>query len=121
MARKDEPVHMLHAAFSLADLKVDPVLLAFSLEPGDVTLLSLTTVSDGQLKFIGTEGEVVDFEWLPALERPSYKFSPDGDLADFLTRFSLAGGSHHQALVYGRWTNEVEKVAELLGIACERV
>ncbi len=121
LARDDEPVHMLHAPFSLADLDMDPVLLAFSLRPGDVTLLSLTTGPEGRLRFVVTEGQVVDFKYLPTMRRPSYKFSPDGDLSDFLTRFSLAGGSHHQALAYGRRADVIEKVASLLGIACERV
>ncbi len=39
----------------------------------------------------------------------------------FLTRFSLAGGSHHQAMAYGRWAGTVEKLAALLGIEFARV
>jgi L-arabinose isomerase len=121
MARKDEPVHLLRSSLSLVDLRVAPLLLAFSLEPGDVTLVSLTTLADGRVKFVITEGEVVDFPYLADLARPHYKFRPDRDLADFLTAFSLEGGSHHQALVYGRCAATVQKVAALLGVDCARV
>jgi len=121
MARKDEPIHLLRSTLGLVDLRIAPLLLAFSLEPGEVTLVSLTTLADGKLKFIVTEGQVVDFPYIADLGRPHYKFRPDGDLNDFLTRFSMEGGSHHQALAYGRWAGTVEKVAALLGVECARV
>jgi L-arabinose isomerase len=121
MARKDEPIHMLCSPFSLADLRDDPLVLAFSLEPGAATLVSLTTLADGKLKFIVTEGHVADFAYVPDQRRPHFKFSPEGDLSAFLTRFSLAGGSHHQAMAYGRWAGTVAKTAALLGIECVRV
>jgi len=123
MARDDEPVHMLRSSLGLVDLKVDPLLLAFSLQPGDVTLLSLTTAADGNMRFVIAEGEVMDFPYVSDLRRPHYKFkprSPDG-LPGFLTRFSQAGGSHHQALAYGHWSSTLAKLAALLGIACVRV
>jgi L-arabinose isomerase len=118
MARRDEPVHLVRSNLGLVDLRVGPLLLAFSLEPGVATLVSLTTLADGRLKFIVTEGEVVDFAYMPQLERPHYKFRPECDLGDFLTRFSLEGGSHHQALAYGRWARTLEKTAALLGLDC---
>ena len=77
MARKDEPVHMLRSSLGLVDLKVDPLLLAFSLEPGDVTLLSLTTGAEGRLRFVVAEGAVMDFPYVSDLRRPHYKFRPE--------------------------------------------
>ena len=121
MARKDEPVHMLRSSLNLVATKYDPVLLAFSLEPGDVTLLCLTVGQDGKLRFVVTQGEVVDFPYLQDLARPHYKFRPQGDLSDFLTRYSQAGGSHHLALAYGDWTSTIEKVARLSGIEFTRI
>jgi L-arabinose isomerase len=122
MARKDEPVHVLRNSLdAIMSVRTPPVLLAFSLEPGEVTLVSLTTGADGRLKLVATEGRVLDFPYLPDLARPHYKFQPDGDLCDFLTRFSAEGGSHHQALAYGRWANTVEKIAAIMGIAYAHV
>ncbi len=121
MARRDEPVHLLKSALGLVPMRVEPLLLAFSLEPGEATLVSLSTSADGKLKFVVCEGEVVDFPYIPDLARPHYKFRPDGDLSAFLTRFSMEGASHHQAFAYGRWAGTVEKIAALLGIDCARV
>jgi L-arabinose isomerase len=121
MARPDETVRLLRSNQGMADLRYEPLLLAFSLKPGDATLVSLTTAAGGRLKFIVSEGEVLDFPYIPDLKRPHFKFRPAGKLGDFLTRFSLEGGSHHQALAYGHWAATVEKIASLLGIPCARV
>ena len=122
MARRDEPVRVLRSTLKeIMEVPVDPLLLAFTLEPGPCTLVSLTTVAGGKLKLVVAEGEVVDHPYIADLNRPHYKFRPDGDLCDFLTRFSLEGGSHHQAMAYGRWAGTVEKTAALLKIACARV
>jgi len=122
MARKDEPVHVLRNSLdAIMDVRTSPVLLSFSLEPGEVTLVSLTTGADGGLKLVATEGHVLDFPYLPDLARPHYKFQPDGELGGFLTRFSEEGGSHHQALAYGRWASTVEKIAAIMGVGYARV
>ncbi len=121
MARKDEPIWALRSTLGLVDLRVAPVLLAFSLEPGDVTLVSLVTGPGGRFKLVATEGQVVDFPYVADMGRPHYKFAPAAPLADFLTRYSLAGGSHHQALVYGHWAGTVEKIATLLGVDYARI
>lgn len=121
LARKDRPVQLVESKLGIADLRVPPVLLSFSLEPGDVTLVSLTTLANGRFKFIVAEGRVLDFPPIPAIPRPHFKFSPNGGLSDFLTRFSMEGGSHHQALAYGQWTGSVRKIAGIMGIDCSVV
>jgi L-arabinose isomerase len=122
MARREEPVYVVRSSLAeIMAVRVPPLLLAFTLEPGEATLVSLTTVDRGKLRLVAAEGEVADHPYIPDLARPHYKFRPDGDLCDFLTRFSEAGGSHHQALAYGRWAGTVEKIARLLRIECVRV
>lgn len=118
MARQDAPIYLLRSTLDLFDLRVAPLLLAFNLMPGDVTLLSLTTGPDGRLRFVVAEGEVLDFAYIADLRRPHFKFRPysASGLGSFLTRFSQAGGSHHHALAYGRWADTLEKLAALLAI-----
>ncbi len=118
LARKDRKVRLVLDDLGIADMKMPPVLLSFSLEPGDVTLVSLTTLANGRLKFIVAEGKVLDYPPIPVINKPNYKFAPDGDLGEFLTKFSMEGASHHQALAYGRLGNTIEKIARLMGIEC---
>jgi hypothetical protein len=40
------------------------------------------------MKFIATEGKIVDFPPIPAISKPHFKFAPD-DLSEFLTKFSM--------------------------------
>ena len=121
LARGDLPVRLVHSTLGLVDLRITPLLLTFSLKPGKVTLVSLTTFANGQLKMIATEGEVLDFPPIKALSTPHYKFAPEGKLSDFLTHFSMEGGSHHQALAYGHFSDTIEKIAKLLNIECSIV
>lgn len=116
LARKDRKVRLVLDDLGIADMKMPPVLLSFSLEPGDVTIVSLTTVANGRLKFIVGEGKVLDYPPIPTINKPNYKFSPDGELCEFLTKFSMEGASHHQALAYGRFGTTIEKIAKLMGI-----
>lgn len=118
LARRDTPIDMVRSGLKLVDMRAAPLLLAFSLAPGEVTLASLTTVDQGRLRFVVTEGQVVDFPYVSALRVPHFKFRPQGDLRDFLNRFSRAGGSHHQALIYGHWADTIQKLATLLGAEC---
>ncbi|MGQ9554495.1 MAG: L-fucose/L-arabinose isomerase family protein [Anaerolineae bacterium] len=116
MARKDRPVRLMRNPFSMVSLPYAPASLSFALEPGEVTLVSLTTGPQGRLRFVIAEGDVLDFLPLEGALNPQYKFAPIGDLEEFLTEFSLAGGSHHQALAYGSHGDTLCKVADLLGI-----
>lgn len=116
MARSDEPIWLLRSTLDLFDVQFQPLLLAFSLKPGEATLVSLTTAWNGKLKLVVSEGEVLDFPYVADFCRPHFKFKPDKPLADFLNRFSMAGGSHHLAMAYGRWATTLEKFATLAGI-----
>jgi len=117
LARRDEPVRLVRADFP----KTDPatVNLTFALEPGEVTLVNLATVADGRLKLICAEGEVLDFRVLEEYRTPNFKFRPAMRACDFLTQYSLAGGSHHMALAYGRQAATVEKIGAILGVPTE--
>jgi L-arabinose isomerase len=122
MARNDEPVRVVRSTLkAILDVPVDPLLLAFSLQPGPCTLVNLTTVAGGKLKLLAAEGEIVDQPYIPDLGRPHYKWRPNGALCDFLTRYSQQGGSHHQALAFGRWASTIEKLAALMQIEFARV
>lgn len=122
MARRDEPVRVVRSSLEdIMSVRVSPLLLAFALEPGEATLVSLTTVDRGRMRIVVSEGAVLDHPYIPALQRPHFKYRPAGDLCAFLARFSEAGGSHHQALANGRWASTVEKIAGLLNVECVRV
>jgi len=116
-ARQNEPINMVKSSLGLINLKVDPVLLAFGYASGEVTLASLTTTIEGQLKIVATEGKMLDFPYAEDLGRPHGKFQPSSRMEQFLTRYSIEGGSHHLALVYGKYAGHLEILARMNGLS----
>ena len=116
MARTDCPVDLRADPFDLVPLRLDPVALRFSLRPGPVTLFSLTTGQNGRLRFVSTEGEIVDEPPIPRLTVVHGKFRPAQPLQNFLAAWSMAGGSHHQGMAYGHLTGAISKLAQFMGI-----
>jgi L-arabinose isomerase len=118
MARPGSPVQLRSDLFDMMPLRVNPASIVFTLRPGLATLFNLTTGPAGKLQFIVSEGEIVDAPPLPNLPLVHYKFKPSLPVADFLTRYALSGGSHHQAIAYGSFTTRLQKLALLLDIPC---
>lgn len=121
VAHPGYPISLLSSNFAMTPLRSAPVSLRFTFRPGPVTLLSLTTVNTGRLRFIVTEGQILDEPPIPAISRVHAKFRPDLPLNDFLRRWSEVGGSHHQGMAYGRITPLLVKLARLLGVEYEIV
>ena len=119
MAHDRYPVVLGSSPFRLVALRVAPASLGFAYGPGPVTLVSITTVDKGRLRFVITEGKVIDTPPIPAIPRVHCRFKPNQPLPQFLTRYSEAGGSHHQGMAYGHVAARVVKVAKLLGVEYE--
>jgi len=116
MARTDYPIQMRSDPFDMVPLRINPVSLVFTLRPGPATLLNITIGPDEKIQWIVSEGEVVDSAPLPKMINVHNKFKPVLPVEEFLRQYSLLGGSHHQALAYGSWSGELEKLASLMGI-----
>jgi L-arabinose isomerase len=116
MAHKDRPVRLVSNPFGMVSLPYHPVSLSFALQPGRVTLASLTTGPQGRMRVVVTEGQVLDFAPLDGALNPQYKLAPSRRLPDFLTDYSLAGGSHHQALAYGSHSETLRKLCRVLDV-----
>lgn len=91
--------------------------LGFTFKPGRITLLNLTSSSDGSVKLITATGSVMDRAPLK-LEKPHFIFKPEPGLKEFLNAYSYEGGSHHFAMAYGDHLEMIGKVAHLMGVEC---
>jgi L-arabinose isomerase len=88
----------------------------FAYAPGDVTLLSLILLENGQWRFIAAEGESLPMKPRP-LSAPQMTFRhSSGSLEEYCDQWCSAGASHHMALAYGKLANKVRRIGELLDI-----
>jgi L-arabinose isomerase len=120
MARKDQPIRLIRKPFPFGACE-PPASLCFALQPGPATLVNLVTATEGRLKLIASEVDVLDFPAIPTLDVPHYKIAPRKPLAEFLDRYSREGGSHHLAIAFGEVAAKVGKVARLLGLEFARI
>jgi L-arabinose isomerase len=90
--------------------------LEFAYAPGDVTILSLIPLGDGEWRLIVGEGESLPMTPRPVAAPQMLFRYKNGSISEFCDRWLLAGSPHHMALAYGHLSEQVEKVGELLGV-----
>jgi L-arabinose isomerase len=114
-------------AASPADVSVKPSIyyrgvngfgaaFEYAYAPGNVTILSLIPIGNGEWRFIVAEGESLPMKPRP-LSAPQMTFRHStGSLEKYCDRWCSAGASHHMALAYGRLASKVKKIGELLDV-----
>lgn len=115
MAKRNFPIRMIQDDLTLSSC-LPTAILSFTLEPGEVTLLNLRVSSEKKLEFIFTQGEVVDKPPLKNIPSPHFTFKPQIKIEEFLTQYSLCGGTHHSALCYGNLSEKIKYVSEISGV-----
>ena len=94
----------------------DTVAMYTCCRPGRVVLANLAPMED-HFHLIVTEAEMVD----AGLERGAYRRSNQGwlktklPLPEFLKAYSMAGGTHHSAMVYDADVREIKAFGEMRG------
>jgi len=89
--------------------------LAFTMEPGPMTMVNLTVGHGGEFHLIAALGEARDF-LVPGQPTPHFRFEPQTPLKWFLSRYLELGGSHHVALSPGDRMSRVSKCAQVMGL-----
>ena len=121
LADPNRPVLLKAKPFSIGRC-VRPAVPVFQLEPGEVTLASLSEAPvDASGRAAGFQlvlfrGEIVASPEHGGLISPYSRLRVPGELAEFLEIYSKAGGTHHLALGYGNLLQEMAALAELMGL-----
>ncbi|MBN1292784.1 MAG: hypothetical protein JXB48_13165 [Candidatus Latescibacteria bacterium] len=98
---------------------IDPVVADVKMKEGTATVVNLGIGEDNKFQMILYKGEIC--EKIPGagdVDMPYFHFKPDLALADFLTSYGLAGGTHHIAMTYGNRLRELDQLSEMLRIQC---
>ena len=97
----------------------DPTSILAHFKPGKVCFANLAPTADG-FRMVLADGDMVKLpERIGSFENSvAGWFRPAMDLARFLEEYSLAGGTHHGALVYGADAKELKLLADFAGMEC---
>ncbi len=114
LARKDRKVRLIKKDFWA--LGMGPYVgMHFTLEPGPVTLTNFTEDPDGGFGYVAYETSIVDMPPFVDFDVPHWLVQMDESVAEFLTRYSMAGGTHHLIAVPGHRSDSLRKLAHLQG------
>jgi len=96
---------------------MDPVIAEVQMKEARATVLNLGIVEDNNFQMIVYTGNICKkISGSRDIDMPYFHFKPDIPLENFLTEYSIAGGTHHIAMTTGDRIEEVAKLAELLQI-----
>lgn len=90
----------------------------FKLKEGPITMLGITQMADGQIKFVIGEGESRKGPIPPTGNTNTRGYFPP-DVRTFIKRWVMAGPTHHYALGLGHRADTIAKIADLLNIPYE--
>jgi L-arabinose isomerase len=94
--------------------------VAFGLDPGPASLLSMSPSSEGWLLAWGP-GQIVESRYAD-MRGPNAMFRFDsGSSGEAISRWIASGASHHNALAPGRLEVEIPALARALGVRLVRV
>jgi len=99
-ARHDRKIILKNMPF-WAKGGVDYTGMFFSAEPGECTLASITPDGHGGYRIIAFAGEIPDLPPYETFNRAHWIFQCRDKAATLLDNYSLAGGPHHLAAVFG--------------------
>jgi L-arabinose isomerase len=94
----------------------DPAVATGRFRPGEATLINLAPQADSRFTLLIAPVTAVDApgeDRMTDLVRGWLK--PELPLADFLECYSVEGGTHHSAIVYGDVAEDMVRFAELMG------
>ncbi len=114
MARTDAKI-TLRRRGEIVPVTHQQLALTVCYEPGPATLAALTLVAGGRWRIVASRMRFEEFGPLPQAETPQSKIAPDGDVREWLTAYSMAGGPHHLAVCFGDARTQLKILAHLLG------
>jgi L-arabinose isomerase len=96
---------------------LDPVIADVEMQPGKVTVMNLGIVEKGLFRMVLYTGDIV--EKIPGsddIDMPYFHFKPSMGLEKLLTEYGLLGGTHHVSMTAGDRSDDLCRLASLLGI-----
>ncbi len=91
-------------------------MFSFQMKPGKVTLFNLAPGYGETFHLIATRAKVEDIDIFSGIQSPHFFLKISGDVRDFLSAYSRAGGTHHLAMAYGDHVQSIRDLAQIAGL-----
>ncbi len=115
MAKKPEEIKLVKKDMSISAANTETAMFLFQLKPGSITLFNISPQDRDGFRMIAANGCIEDVKLFPGITAPHFLLKIDRDVREFLTDYSLLGGTHHLAMAYGDFTKEIRMLSEILG------
>ena len=115
MAKNKNSIKLVKKELELVKPGLATAMLLFPLKPGKVTLFNIAPDENGKFKFIIASGEILNKPLFKDINSPHFLMKVT-DIRDFLSQYSLLGGTHHLAMAYGDKKTELKYLADLMNI-----
>lgn len=101
---------------SISALNTATAMFLFQITPGDITFFNLTPSEKNRLRMIAKNDFIENAELFSEINVPHFFLKIDKDVREFLTDYSMLGGTHHFAMVYGDLIEDIRILSEISGI-----
>ena len=115
MARHDRKVPLVARPTPITRTRDRQLALVTSFEPGPASFAALTLGPALKWRLIAAPVTIEDFGPLPNFCVPHFKIRPQVGVREFLTRYAMAGGPHHNAVCFGDACRRLRMASELIG------
>ena len=116
MAKNPEEIKLIKKDMSISCANTSTAMFLFQLKPGNITLFNLAPCGENGFRMITTNGYIEDTKLFPDITAPHFLLRINGDVRKFLTDYSLLGGTHHLAMAYGDFTDDIRMLSDILGM-----
>ncbi len=99
-----------------------PAIAVGRFKPGEAVFVNVAPSKNNTYKLIVSQITMMDIEGKDRMvDTIRGWFTPKISIEDFLTDFSVAGGTHHSAIVYGKAIEEIISFSKIMGWTVVRI
>ena len=93
----------------------------FSHKPGDITLFSIGNIGECKVQFVCSQGQALKMKPRDISSPQTFFKWQGGGIKEFSQKWLMAAPSHHHVAAYGKLNSTLNKVANMVGAACQIV
>ncbi len=116
----DEKPMLSRRRFTFTDAE-DPTVAYGRFKAGEVVLVDLAPMPEGKFRLIISKAKMLGRTGEEKADAICGWLKPSKPLEEFLKAYSLLGGTHHLAVVYGDYADDIDRFGRMMGWEAVRI